>query len=221
MCCCVRFVQMGGGRHTARSRIQSHCGPQWRVQGDEPRRFQGKISGPVLLPTRFVSPSSNCAPKCMSQGFTLFCHPLETVLYMHWYYFLHVLLPSTFVCPTEIISFSDKASEFHDVNCEVVGVSVDSHFTHLAWINTPRKAILFSPHRMNRVTRTVVDIYRYLCSYLVNSTSCSGWRSRSYPHSPARRPEQTDLPWLWGAAGGAWHCTQVSLQRINFGIKCY
>ncbi|KAK7901270.1 hypothetical protein WMY93_018039 [Mugilogobius chulae] len=49
-------------------------------------------------------------------------------------------LDFTFVCPTEIISFSDKASEFHDVNCDVVGVSVDSHFTHLAWINTPRKA---------------------------------------------------------------------------------
>uniref|UniRef100_A0AAY5LAW5 Thioredoxin-dependent peroxide reductase, mitochondrial n=1 Tax=Esox lucius TaxID=8010 RepID=A0AAY5LAW5_ESOLU len=49
-------------------------------------------------------------------------------------------LDFTFVCPTEIISFSDKANEFHDINCEVVGVSVDSHFTHLAWINTPRKA---------------------------------------------------------------------------------
>jgi len=48
-------------------------------------------------------------------------------------------LDFTFVCPTEIISFSDKASEFHDINCEVVGASVDSHFTHLAWINTPRK----------------------------------------------------------------------------------
>uniref|UniRef100_H0XUT8 Thioredoxin-dependent peroxide reductase, mitochondrial n=1 Tax=Otolemur garnettii TaxID=30611 RepID=H0XUT8_OTOGA len=47
--------------------------------------------------------------------------------------------PYTFVCPTEIVAFSDKANEFHDVNCEVVGVSVDSHFTHLAWINTPRK----------------------------------------------------------------------------------
>ena len=43
------------------------------------------------------------------------------------------------MCPTEIIAFSDKANEFHDVNCEVVAVSVDSHFTHLAWINTPRK----------------------------------------------------------------------------------
>ncbi|XP_077468800.1 thioredoxin-dependent peroxide reductase, mitochondrial [Stigmatopora argus] len=49
-------------------------------------------------------------------------------------------LDFTFVCPTEIISFSDKANEFHDINCAVVGVSVDSHFTHLAWINTPRKA---------------------------------------------------------------------------------
>ncbi|KPP72371.1 thioredoxin-dependent peroxide reductase, mitochondrial-like, partial [Scleropages formosus] len=49
-------------------------------------------------------------------------------------------LDFTFVCPTEIISFSDKANEFHDINCEVVGVSVDSHFTHLAWTNTPRKS---------------------------------------------------------------------------------
>lgn len=53
--------------------------------------------------------------------------------------------PSTFVCPTEIIAFSDKASEFHDVNCEVVAVSVDSHFSHLAWINTPRKVYTRPP----------------------------------------------------------------------------
>uniref|UniRef100_A0A8D2KUE7 Thioredoxin-dependent peroxide reductase, mitochondrial n=1 Tax=Varanus komodoensis TaxID=61221 RepID=A0A8D2KUE7_VARKO len=48
-------------------------------------------------------------------------------------------LDFTFVCPTEIVAFSDKAKEFRDVNCEVVAVSVDSHFSHLAWINTPRK----------------------------------------------------------------------------------
>lgn len=60
-------------------------------------------------------------------------HPLFT---------LFGFLYSTFVCPTEIISFSDKANEFHDINCEVVGVSVDSHFTHLAWTNTPRKVQL-------------------------------------------------------------------------------
>lgn len=45
----------------------------------------------------------------------------------------------TFVCPTEIISFSNKADDFRKIGAEVIGVSVDSVFTHLAWINTPRK----------------------------------------------------------------------------------
>jgi len=45
----------------------------------------------------------------------------------------------TFVCPTEIIAFSDQAEEFRKINCEIVGCSTDSHFSHLAWINTPRK----------------------------------------------------------------------------------
>jgi alkyl hydroperoxide reductase subunit AhpC len=47
-------------------------------------------------------------------------------------------LDFTFVCPTEIIAFSDKAPEFEKRNCQVLGVSVDSQFTHLAWIRTPR-----------------------------------------------------------------------------------
>lgn len=44
----------------------------------------------------------------------------------------------TFVCPTEIIEFSDKAKMFRDVNCEVVGCSVDSVFSHEAYCNQPR-----------------------------------------------------------------------------------
>jgi len=48
-------------------------------------------------------------------------------------------LDFTFVCPTEILAFSDRAEEFRKINCEIVGVSVDSKFTHLAWLNTPRK----------------------------------------------------------------------------------
>ncbi|XP_007469160.1 PREDICTED: peroxiredoxin-2 [Lipotes vexillifer] len=48
-------------------------------------------------------------------------------------------LDFTFVCPTEIIAFSERAEEFHKLDCDVLGVSVDSQFTHLAWINTPRK----------------------------------------------------------------------------------
>lgn len=46
---------------------------------------------------------------------------------------------STFVCPTEIIAFSDRVKEFNDINCEVIAASTDSHFSHLAWVNTPRK----------------------------------------------------------------------------------
>nr|CAD7588399.1 unnamed protein product [Timema genevievae] len=49
-------------------------------------------------------------------------------------------LDFTFVCPTEIIAFSDRIKEFHAINTEVVGVSTDSHFSHLAWINTSRKS---------------------------------------------------------------------------------
>lgn len=48
-------------------------------------------------------------------------------------------LDFTFVCPTEIIAFSDRAEEFRKIGAEVVAASVDSHFTHLAWIKTPRK----------------------------------------------------------------------------------
>ncbi|GFX72930.1 peroxiredoxin 1 [Trichonephila clavipes] len=48
-------------------------------------------------------------------------------------------LDFTFVCPTEIIAFSERAEEFRKINCEVVACSTDSHFSHLAWINTPRK----------------------------------------------------------------------------------
>lgn len=47
-------------------------------------------------------------------------------------------LDFTFVCPTEIIAFSEKVAEFEKRNCQVLGVSIDSQFTHLAWVKTPR-----------------------------------------------------------------------------------
>ncbi|MBM3998923.1 MAG: peroxiredoxin [Planctomycetes bacterium] len=47
-------------------------------------------------------------------------------------------LDFTFVCPTEIIAFSDRNAEFASRDVQVLGVSVDSHFTHLAWRKTPR-----------------------------------------------------------------------------------
>lgn len=48
-------------------------------------------------------------------------------------------LDFTFVCPTEITAFSDMADEFAKYNVQILGASVDSKFSHLAWINTPRK----------------------------------------------------------------------------------
>lgn len=47
-------------------------------------------------------------------------------------------LDFTFVCPTEIIAFSDRCAEFSKLGVQVIGVSIDSHFTHLAWRNMSR-----------------------------------------------------------------------------------
>ena len=46
-------------------------------------------------------------------------------------------LDFTFVCPSELIAFDHRLKDFKDRNVEVIGVSIDSHFTHLAWKNTP------------------------------------------------------------------------------------
>lgn len=45
-------------------------------------------------------------------------------------------LDFTFVCPTEVIAFSDRYAEFSKLNTEVIGISVDSKYAHLAWIQT-------------------------------------------------------------------------------------
>lgn len=47
-------------------------------------------------------------------------------------------LDFTFVCPTEVIAFSERYEEFSKINTEILAVSVDSEFSHLAWIQTPR-----------------------------------------------------------------------------------
>jgi len=47
-------------------------------------------------------------------------------------------LDFTFVCPTELHAFQMKLDTFKRLNTEVIGVSVDSQFSHLAWLNTPK-----------------------------------------------------------------------------------
>lgn len=48
-------------------------------------------------------------------------------------------LDFTFVCPSEILAFNRAMEEFKKRNCQLVGISVDSQFSHLAWKNTPVK----------------------------------------------------------------------------------
>lgn len=46
-------------------------------------------------------------------------------------------LDFTFVCPSELIAFDNRIEKFKEHNVQVIGCSVDSHFSHLAWRNTP------------------------------------------------------------------------------------
>jgi alkyl hydroperoxide reductase subunit AhpC len=56
-----------------------------------------------------------------------------------WLVLFFYPLDFTFVCPTEIIAFSDAKAKFDKIGAKVAAVSVDSQYTHLAWVNTPRK----------------------------------------------------------------------------------
>jgi peroxiredoxin (alkyl hydroperoxide reductase subunit C) len=55
-----------------------------------------------------------------------------------WIVLFFYPLDFTFVCPTELIAFSAKAAEFEKLNAQLLAVSIDSQYTHLAWITTPR-----------------------------------------------------------------------------------
>jgi peroxiredoxin (alkyl hydroperoxide reductase subunit C) len=61
---------------------------------------------------------------------------LESLRGQHVVLFFYPL-DFTFVCPSEILAFDHRYEEFRKRNCEVVGVSVDSHYTHRAWRSTP------------------------------------------------------------------------------------
>ena len=55
-----------------------------------------------------------------------------------WLVLFFYPLDFTFVCPTELVAFSDRAEDFKAIGAEILGVSVDSVHTHLAWMRTPR-----------------------------------------------------------------------------------
>ena len=55
-----------------------------------------------------------------------------------WVVLLFYPLDFTFVCPTELTTFSDRYDDFEGINAEVIGVSTDSVYSHRAWLQTPR-----------------------------------------------------------------------------------
>ncbi len=56
-----------------------------------------------------------------------------------WVVLFFYPLDFTFVCPTEILAFSDRLGEFRQLGAEVLGASVDSKWSHLAWTEKPRE----------------------------------------------------------------------------------
>lgn len=56
-----------------------------------------------------------------------------------WVLLAFIPMAFTFVCPTEIIAYSDAVKKFADKNCQVLFASTDSEYTHLAWTNVARK----------------------------------------------------------------------------------
>ncbi len=69
-------------------------------------------------------------------------------------------LDFTFVCPTEIKAFSAKAKEFKKINCEIVGVSVDSKESHKAWVTHDLGQLAFP--LLSDFKRTMVSNYGVL-----------------------------------------------------------
>jgi alkyl hydroperoxide reductase subunit AhpC len=66
----------------------------------------------------------------------------------------------TFVCPTEIIAFNDRLSEFEKIDCAVAAVSTDTQFCHLAWVNTARKDGGLGPTKLPLIADTTKSMAR-------------------------------------------------------------
>lgn len=79
------------------------------------------FTAPAVLGDGTISDNYNLKKETAGKYAVLFFYPLDF----------------TFVCPSELIAFDHRLDEFKKRNVEVIGVSIDSHFTHNAWRNTP------------------------------------------------------------------------------------
>ena len=78
------------------------------------------FTAPVVMPSGEIVDDFNLMKEIEGQYALLFFYPLDF----------------TFVCPSEIIAYNNRLGEFSERNTKVIGISVDSQFTHLAWKNT-------------------------------------------------------------------------------------
>ena len=76
---------------------------------------------PAVLGSGEIVDSYNFRETCKGKYAVIFFYPLDF----------------TFVCPSELLAFDHRLDEFKKRNVEVIGVSIDSHYTHNAWRNTP------------------------------------------------------------------------------------
>ncbi|MGE4530016.1 MAG: peroxiredoxin [Acidithiobacillus sp.] len=87
----------------------------------------GKVApdfvAPAVMPDNSINEKFQFSQHIKGKYAVLFFYPLDF----------------TFVCPSEILAFNHRLHEFKSRNTEVIACSVDSHFTHLAWKNTPEE----------------------------------------------------------------------------------
>ena len=83
-------------------------------------------------------------------------------------------LDFTFVCPTELIAFGDRVEEFRALGAEVLGISVDSEYTHLAWSETPRVKGGLNPMALPLISDLDKNISRAYGVLLNESVSLRG-----------------------------------------------
>ncbi|PKU23960.1 peroxiredoxin [Telmatospirillum siberiense] len=79
------------------------------------------FTAPAVLPDNEIDESFNLKTYLAGSYGLIFFYPLDF----------------TFVCPSEILAHDHRIASFTEKNVKVIGISVDSHFTHLAWKNTP------------------------------------------------------------------------------------
>lgn len=77
-----------------------------------------------------------------------------------WVVLFFYPLDFTFVCPTEIIGFNDHHDDFAKLNAEILGASVDSKFSHLAWISNELGELRFP--LLSDITKDVAREYGIL-----------------------------------------------------------